>query len=245
MNSVRMALIKHKPSIINGFGIGCLLSSILAAWKFSPLAKEAIDAKKRELGVDRLDIADSFRASAPFVIPTVALAVTGGTCICISNGINIQRQAGTVTALAISETTSQIYRDKVKEIVGERKEKEIQEAVAKETYQQDYNNGRIMVISGNSNGFSMYDGLTKQKFKSNIEKVHSAINNLNRRMLTSDITIDDYCLAMGEYPMELGNNFGWNIDRGFIELEPFTAVVDEDGEPVIVITHRISPRELH
>jgi hypothetical protein len=240
-----MELIKHKPSIISGIGIGCLLSSIFAAWKFSPLAQEAIDERKRELDVDKLDIVERLKISAPYVIPTAALAVTGCVCVCVSDGIDLQRQAGAATALAIEETTSRIYRDKVKEVVGDRKEKEIQEAVAKETYQQDYNNGKIMVISGNSNGFSMYDGLTKQKFKSNIEKVHSVINNLNRRMLTSDITIDDYCLAMGEYPMELGKNFGWNIDRGFIELEPFTAIVDEDGEPVIVITHRIPPRELY
>ena len=243
MNNLMMILSRNKPGIMMGLGIGSMITSIISGIEFSPMARDALREKEDEIG--ELSLVDKAITVCPYFIPTVTFACAGIACVLGANNINLKNQAAAMTACAISETTNQIYREKVRDIVGDRKEKTIHEAAAAETYRRDYNDGKVMVISGNSTGFSMYDSLTKQRFKSNIERVHSTINNLNRRMLTSDVTIDDYCLAMGEYPMELGKNLGWNIDRGFIELEPFTAIVNEDGEPMIVITHRIAPRELY
>lgn len=245
MNNIMMMLSRNKPGIMLGLGIGSMLTSIFTGVLYSPMARDAIEERKEELNVDKLEPLEVIKTAGPYFVPTIAFAGTGIAFIVCGNKINLERQAAAMTACAISETTSQIYREKVKDIVGEKKEKTIHEAAAKEMYNRDYNSGNILVVNGNSNGFPMYDTLTKQRFKSNIEKVHSSINNLNRRMFTEKVTMDEYCLVMGEEPMELGKILGWDFEHGFIELEPFTAVVNEYGEPEIVITHRNIPRQLY
>lgn len=245
MNNFLMVLSRHKPGILIGLGIGSMLTAVISGIIYSPLAKDAIEEKKAELGVEDLEPKDKILVAAPFFVPTVTFVVAGIACIVCGNQINLERQAAAMTACAISETTSQLYREKVRDIVGDKKEKTIHEAAAKESYYRDLQKGNIIVASGHNDGFPVYDDLTKQKIKSKIEKIHSVINDLNRRMLSDGvITLDEYCLAMNEEPMEFGTELGWNIDRGFIELESPTAIVSETGEPVIVIMHKIPPRNI-
>lgn len=245
MNNFVSMLSTYKPSILNGIGLGAGCAAIWTAWELSPMAKDAIEEKKRELETDDLPFIETARTIYPYVIPVILLAGSSAGLIMASSHETFQRQAAAMAAYTVSEATSQLYREKVKEIVGERKEKDIHEATAKETYYKDLNENKMVIVSGGSDSFWIYDGLTKQKIRSRIEKVHSTINELNRRMLSHDITLDDYCLAMNEEPMEFGTELGWKIDRGYIELEPPTAIVSENGEPVIVITHRILPRNLY
>lgn len=245
MNSFMMTLSRNKPGILMGIGIGSVITAVFTGIRYSPMARDALDERKEELGVDKLDPVETIKTAGPYFIPTMAFLGAGITCILCGNQINLQRQAAAVTACAISETTSQIYRDKVRDIIGEKKEKTIHEAAAKESYYRDLDKNKIIIASGNVDGFPVYDDLTKQKIQSKIEKIHSTINELNRKMLVDgNITLDEYCLAMNEEPMEFGTELGWNIDRGFIELEPPTAIVSETGEPIIVIMHRNQPRTL-
>lgn len=242
MNNVMMAFSRYRPSILLGLGIGSMIAAICTGVKYAPLAKDAIDERKEELGTDDLPLVETIKSAGVYMIPTAAFAIVGIGCILGSNHENLERQVAAMTACSISETTNQIYREKAKEILGEKKEKTIHEAAAKEAYKRDREAGEVLVVSSGSQGWKMYDSLTKQEFRGNIEKVKATINNLNRNMLSQDITIDDYCLYMGEQPMEMGTNLGWNIDHGFIEIEPPTAIVNEEGEPVIIITHKNRPR---
>ena len=245
MNNFMMTLSKNKPSILMGLGIGSMITAILTGIRYSPMARDALDAKKEELNTDELDTIDIITTAGPFFIPTITFAITGIGCIGLGNKINLEGKAAALTACALTETTSQIYREKVRDIIGEKKEKTIHESAAKETYYRNLQKGNVVIASGNADGFPVYDDLTKQKIKSKIEKIHATINDLNRKMLSDGvITLDEYCLAMNEEPMEFGTELGWNIDRGFIELEPPTAIVSETGEPVIVIMHRIPPRNI-
>lgn len=247
MNNFMMMVSRNKPGIIMGIGIGSMIASVISAIKYSPMAKEALEEKKEELGVEDLDPLDKIKTAGPYFIPTIVFLGTGITCVLCGNQINLQRQAAAVTACAISETTSQIYREKVRDIIGERKEKTIHEAASKESYYRDLENKQIIIASSNSNdGFQVYDTLTKQKIRSKVETINRTINELNRRMLIdTNITLDEYCLAMNEDPMEFGTEIGWNIDRGYIELYTPTAIVSETGEPVIVIKHKVEPHALY
>lgn len=238
-------LSRNKPSIMLGLGIGSMITAVISGIHYSPMARDALDEKKEELEVEELSAMDVIKTAGPFFVPTLAFTVAGVACIVCGNHVNLERQAAAMTACAISETTSQIYREKVRDIVGEKKEKTIHEAAAKESYYRDLKNDKIIITTNNSDGFPVYDDLTKQKIRSKIEKIHATINELNRKMLVDGtITLDEYCLAMNEEPMEFGTELGWNIDRGFIELEPPTAIVSETGEPCIVIMHKIQPRNI-
>lgn len=248
MNGFSMFMHKNKPGILIGLGISSMLMSIGVAYIYAPLAKDALDDKKDELGVDKLHPIDTIKTVWPYVTPSLVFASAGVACILGGNQINLNRGTAAMTAYMMSESALRSYRDSAKEVVGEKKEKDIREAAAKKMYYDDLQNGRMTVITnGCADDFWMYDHLTRQKFRSNVQKVKDAVNNLNYRIVHGEVlSVCDYCLEMNEEPVEMGKNFVWDVNRnGLIELYPPTAYVMENGEPVIDIMHRVDPVPLY
>ena len=140
-----------------------------------------------------------------------------------------------MAAYAISDTAFREYREQTRKVVGEKKMKDIDEAVAKKKMD---NNPPASIIITNSGNFLCYDALTNQYFMSNMNKVKDTINELNEEMFsTMRITENEYCLALGINPVELGDDLGWDINEtGRIKVN-FTAKNTDYGEPCTVITH--------
>lgn len=243
MNPVSNYWFANKPGIFIGFGIGSMLVSTALAFKYAPLAKDALKEKHEELETDKLEPVEIIKTVGPYLLPSTLFAITGVACIIGGNQININRGAAAMAAYALSESTLRNYRDSAKEVVGEKKEKDIRENASKKMYYEDLKNDKITVISNGVGEFWMYDHLTKQKIKSTVQKIKEGINNLNYRLNHGErISVYDYCLELNEEPVELGNSYGWSIDRtGLIELFNPTAFVMENGEPVIDISHKVDP----
>lgn len=243
MNPIGAVISKNKPGIVIGLGIGSMIMSTVLAFRYAPLAKDALKQKKEELNVDKLEPVDTIKTAGLYFLPSAIFTVTGVACILGGNQMNLNRGAAAMAAYALSESTLRNYRESAKEVVGEKKEKDIREAAAKKMYYEDLRNGQMVVMSNGVGDTWMYDHLTKQKIRSNVQKVKEAINNLNYRIVHGEeITVYDYCLEMNEEPVEMCNNLIWTSDRnGLIELFPPTAFVMESGEPVIDIMHKVDP----
>lgn len=60
------------------------------------------------------------------------------------------------------------------------------------------------------------------------------MNELNRRMLLDGrLTLNDFYDEIGLATTKIGDEIGWNIESGFIEIH-FTADI-ADGEPCLVL----------
>lgn len=248
MNKFSMFINKNKSGILIGMGIGSMVMSTVLAYIYAPLAKDAIEEKKEELGVEQLHPLDTIRTVWPYVTPSLVFITGGIACIIGGDQININRGSAAMAAYMMSESALRSYRDTTRELVGEKKEKDIHEATAKKMYYDDLKNGHITVISnGAEDDYWMYDHLTKQKIKSSVQKIMTAVNNLNYKIVHGEtVTVYEYCLEMREEPVEMGTNFGWVSDRnGLIELFNPTAYVTENGTPVIDIMHQVDPVPLY
>lgn len=247
MNSFSVFMSRNKPGIVMGLGIGSMLMSTLVAFRYAPLAKDAINERKAELDVDKLEPVDTIKTAGLYFLPSTIFAITGIACILGGNQMNLNRGAAAMAAYALSESTLRSYRESAKEVVGEKKEKDIREAAAKKMYYDDLKSGQMIVVPNGVGDFWMYDHLTKQKIRSNVQKVKEAINNLNYRAVHGEvISVYDYCLEMNEEPVEMGNNFVWDVNRnGMLELYAPTAYVMENGEPIIDIMHKVDPVPLY
>lgn len=244
MNQFGAFMSKNKPGIVMGLGIGSLIMSTIVAFRYAPLAKDALTRKKEELDVNKLEPVDTIKTAGVYFLPSLVFTCTGIACILGGNQMNLNRGAAAMAAYALSESTLRNYRESAREVVGEKKEKDIRENAAKKMYYDDLRNGQMTVITaGCANDFWMYDHLTRQKFRSNVQKVKEAINNLNYRAVHGEqVSVYEYCIEMNEEPVEMGNSFVWDVNRnGLIELYPPTSYVMENGEPVIDIMHKVDP----
>ena len=245
MSKIMDALIKNKPGLIIGFGIGNMLMATIAGIRYSPEARDALDTKKAELGVDKLSLKDTVKAVGPYLAPSIIFSSFGVFCILKGNQMNLDRGAAALTAYTLSESALRDYREKTRELVGEKKEKDIREAVAKDTVDRNPPKAGTIIITGNGDCLC-YDNVANQYFKSSKVKIESAINSLNCDMLHGEdcISLNDYCLKLGTEEVELGNVLGWRHDENGLISVTFTATLLDSGEPCIVVTHNTIPKTI-
>lgn len=87
-----------------------------------------------------------------------------------------------------------------------------------------------------------FDPLTNTCFKSDIESLRRAENTLNKRMRDEvKITVNEFLMEIGLEPCDdsIGETMGWDIDKGYIELDFSSQLVD--GVPYLVLGHRVPP----
>ena len=88
-----------------------------------------------------------------------------------------------------------------------------------------------------------YDVLSGRYFKSKIDKIKKAENDLNRRMRDEMyISLNEFYYEIGLPSIKIGEDIGWNIDReGYIDLR-FSSQLNDNDEPVFVIDYGCGPR---
>ena len=143
-------------------------------------------------------------------------------------------------AIAISLWQEGDSIDKIARIVGE-KEKTIREKVDKERLQQAPVSKNEVIVTSNDNTLC-FDAISGRYFTSDIEKLKKAENELNKRMLSEMyISLNEFYNEIGLSGNDIGNNLGWNIDDGLIDLH-FSSQLADDGRPCVVVDYHIAPR---
>ena len=232
---------KNSPGLFLGTGIAMMVLSTFEAAVYSPDAREAIENKKEELGVEKLEIKDVIKTAGPYYLPSILTSCAGIACILKSNQLVTKRGAAAMAAYALSESALREYRDKVHEELGERKVKSIEESIAGEKMKKNPIEGKEVIVTGKGEALC-YDTISGRYFKSDIERIKMIVNNLNRRMLTEmSISLNEYYLCVGLDPVELGEELVWHIDKGYIDPR-FSAQLTDDGTPCIVIDFDIMPK---
>ena len=87
-----------------------------------------------------------------------------------------------------------------------------------------------------------YDSISGRYFKSDIEKIKKAENELNKKMLNEMyLSLNEFYDELGLRPTSLGNELGWNIDDGLIDIH-FSSQLSEDDQPCLVLDYCVAPR---
>ena len=235
-------MVQHGPEILTGLGIASMFSSIIFTVWATPKAKKAIAKKKKELKKDRLDIWETIGASWKYYIPTAASFAAGTACVIGSDTIFKKRTAAIAAAYSITETALTEYKNKVKETVGESKEEKIREKIIEDKIRENPPKSSEVIIT-NKGETLFYETISGRYFKSDMERVRRAENELNRNMRSDiQISVNDLYMMLGlPITNRVNDDIGWDIDYGYIEFI-FSAHMSEDDQPCISIDYRIPPR---
>lgn len=235
-------MVKHSPEILTGVGIAGMISSTVLAVKATPKALQLIEEKKKEIDTDELTIKETVMVAWKPYIPTAAVCVSSIICLIGASSIHLKRNLALSTAYSLSDRAFRTYRDKVIETIGERKEKKIKDAIAQDKVNENPVSQRQILVTPKGQTLCL-DSISGRYFRSDLDTIRKAVNDLNRQLTYHNyISLNEYYYAIGLDQVKYGDNMGWNIDNGLIELD-FGATITDTDEPCITIDYDIGPKE--
>lgn len=250
VRSVQTTIVKHSPEILTGIGITGMTTAIIMAVRATPKALAILDDAARENDPESnpdieylpkmFPAKDVVKLTWKCYIPAAVTGTVSIACLVGASRVSAKRNAALATAYTLSEAALKEYQEKVVETIGEKKEQTVRDKVAKDHIDKNPVSNNEVIVTGKGDTL-FYDLISKRYFKSDIEKVRKAENVLNKRMMNEMwITLNEYFYEIGLSGTPFGEEFGWDVDKGFIELS-FSAQLTEDETPCIAVGHMNPP----
>ena len=238
--SFRLLAKKHCPEILTGIGIAGMVATTIMAVKATPKAILLINEKEVELGVEKLSKKEVVQTTWKCYIPAAITGVTSIACIVGASSVSMRRNAALATAYTLSETALREYRDKVVEVVGEKKEQAVRDAIAKDRIDKNPVSKNEVFITGNGTTL-FYDPFTGGYFESDLEVLRRSVNDVVFQMLNEgSASLNDFYYNIGRPDTRPGHDLGWNANNGTFELR-CSAQIADNGRPCLAIDFTIPP----
>lgn len=256
---------KHSPEILVGIGIAGMITTVVMAVRATPKAVELLveETQNRILSNDRdgeenieglikvsddesgyyyrLPVKDAIKTTWLCYVPATVVGSISIACIIFANSAHMRRNTALATAYSFSETALREYQDKAKEIIGVKKEQQIRDSLNRDCIDRNPLSNKEVFMTKNGD-MLCYDKLSGRYFKSDINEIKKVINVLNKRMLTDmAVSLNELYYEIGLPGIKLGDDLGWDIDMGFIDIE-FSSQLAEDGTPCLVLDYKVAPQ---
>lgn len=240
IKALKKFTVKHGPEMLTGIGIAGMITTAVITGKAAIKANKLLEKKKETENVSKLSPKETVKTVWYCFVPAV---VTGGistACIIFASSVNIKRNTALAAAYTLSESALKEYQDKVVETIGEKKEKLVKDAVAKDIVTKNPVKNTEVIVTEKGDTLC-YDVISGRYFKSDIETVKHIKNELNSRLINETyISLNDFYYELGLDNIVLGDELGWNINRGMIDFD-FSSQLASDGQPCLVIGYRVAP----
>lgn len=237
---IKRSLAKNGPTIVLGLGIASMfIGAVLAVYETPKALKDIEDLKeerKDEEDPEPVTKKDIVKATwKRYVFPLTTEAVGMGLIIQSHRMMN-NRVIAFATAYSGLETAHMLYQKNAKELLGEKKEREIRDAVAKERVPD-----RVESVIPAGGSTLCYDTFSGRLFESDQEKIRRAINNLNKQLLDECyISLNEYYYEIGLPEVKSGDMLGWHVDNELIDIS-FSSQLTKDGRPCLVVDFIVEP----
>ena len=240
--NIRTGISEHSPEILTGIGIAGMVATTILAVKATPKAVVLLEEKREEENREKLSPVEVVKATWKCYIPAVVTGVTSIGCLIGASSVNSRRTAALATAYNLSKTALAEYKDKVVEQIGEKREKDIRDSVAKDKIERNPITNTEVIVT--ERGTSLcYDGIFGRYFRSDRDTINKAVNTINRRMITGEmyVSLNEFYDEIGLSHVVIGDELGWNIDDGTIEID-YSSQLADDGTPCMVIGYNVAPK---
>ena len=233
--------IDNAPSICTAIGVVGVVSTALLTAKATVKAMNIVAEAHYPDEGPRVDLDNWDKTKLVWLefVPAVGTGAVAIAAIIGANRIGSKRAAAMAAAYSISEKAFAEYRDKVVEKIGEKKEKSVSESVAQDRIDRDPVTKREVAVVGGGDVLC-YDSLTGRYFKSDVETLRRAENDVNRDILNySYVSLSEFFDKIGLPTTAISEELGWNLDTKF-ELK-FDTGLSDDGRPCLVLNYRTQP----
>lgn|SRR5215831_2310273 len=235
----------NAPTILSSIAVGGLIGTVVLAVRATPRALEKLAEIEMEADDEKpaadnsLSAVEIIQATWKFYLPAALTGAATIACIIGANQIGLRQKAAVAGAYAMLDSAFREYRNKVAEVVGEKKDQQILDKIAADRVAANPPKNPVVVIG--TGEVMCFDMLTGRYFKSSHEDVRRAENELNREVLQQGhCDQNKFYELLGVDPVDIGNDVGWNIDHP-MELV-FSSVLNDCGIPCLAVGYRFPPR---
>lgn len=263
MSNLKEIFAKKEPEILCTVGIVGMIATVglaiggtikavkaveLAERKKQEEAEETVkkDAEEADIDVEKVETQpvkltklETAKTVYKYYIPAAILGVTSTCLLLRSKRLFAGRLVTVAAAYKLSEKNLMEYKDKVKDILGEKEEKKVNDALAQARTDENPPDENIQ-YTGNGETLCREE-LTGRYFRSNRQAIESAINDLNYRAMSEMwISANDFFDAIEIDEVQLGDDIGWDIERG--QIQPvFSSALTNTGTPILTVDFRVCP----
>lgn len=243
---------KNASKILLGFGIAGAFMAVGFAVEATPKAMILLEDKKKELGVEKLDVKTIVKTAGPVYIPTAVSLGVSTVCAVGALKVENKQNAALAAACTLSETALRTYQDKVLETIGPEKEQQIREAVTLDKMAKSPEPATIPAAKGAKQTDISYDqrvkcweSLSGNYFYTTQNMIEKAINGVNKQLLSDfRVTENDLFDYLSIEHNHNGDLLGWDTDNT-LSIETFySSKLDDDGMPCLVLDYRTPPKWL-
>ena len=224
----------QSPHILIGVGIvGIGTTSYLAVSGYRKARDEDPD-------FDDLPVKEKVKTSWKFFAPAAVSAVCSASAIIFAQRISDRRQTALAGLYAMSEKALVEYKDKIVEVVGDKKATEIRERISQDHIKDAPKNiNQVMVFDSQEQ--LCHDAWSGRYFKSSRALIEKERNEANQLIIMEGtLSANEFYARLGLEYVDAGNIVGWDTDH----MIDFTidAVIGPDDKPCLSIQHRNNPR---
>lgn len=244
-------IVRNAPHILMAMGTGGSITAVIFAAKASP---KALQAKKdaefeksagrmpengETVGIfvsdmEKLTPVETLKVCGKYYIPAVGMELFSLLCFWGAHGIDVRRQALLAGLYSTAEQALIEYQKKVVEMIGEKPEKEIRNAIAQDHI--DRNPPTATIIDPKGDHWCLYRGYL---FRNNYNRLKDIQNEANHRLI-SNLYMSEYELLElfdpdWKYivPDRDSRMVGWSVDR-LMEFD-ISGCMTADREPALEI----------
>lgn len=242
---------KNSPTVLTGIAIVGIIGVIVLTKKAAVKADHILaneEERREKSGEPAMTTGEKIAKTWTCYIPVAIVSGVAIGCAIGANTINGRRNAVLASALVASTDALAKHKDKVEELLGKRKAKEIEEALSQDKVNVLRPRKLDSIPQVGTGQTLCLDALTGQYFRSCAEEIHRRINSVNEELLTNGsgyISMSDYLYLMGLNETQMSDEFGWNIEHGMVKITFDSAVMGGTDEPVLVVRHLDTPRYRH
>ena len=241
INEIQKAVIKHSPEILTGLGIAGMITTTVLAVKATHKALDLINDRKDELETEKLPPIEAVKTAWKCYIPAAVTCATSTACLIGASSVHLKRNAALATAYKLSESAISEYKDAVIDKIGEKKEQTIRDKIAEEKMKKNPVSSSEVFITEKGNTLC-YDTISGRYFKSDIDRIKRAENAINKQLLDEMyVSLNDLYDELDLDHTKLGDELGWKIDDGLVELY-FSSQLADDGTPCVVMDFTRAPK---
>lgn len=240
LNGFKTAVGKSSPKILLVLGVAGMIFSTVLAVKETPKAIENIKEKEEEKG-EELTKTEVVKETWKCYIPAAVTMTVATVCIVGSHSIMNKRIVAVATAYGLSDTAFQLYRKNAIDILGEKKETEIADKAVGDRMKDISEEDIFLTGKGETICFDVISG---RYFKSNIEDIRRAVNDLNQRMIGGEnyISLNELYYALGLSELRyIGDQLGWHVSNELIDIR-FSSQLTDNGVPCVVLDYIAPPK---
>lgn len=240
----------NSPALLTGVGVAGVATTAflsgMAGYRAANIIRDAQSVKTSEMIGDSpgsyviddaLTPKEKVRLVWPEFVPPIIAGVSTVTAIVLATKIGMRRTAAMAAAFQISERAYGEYRAKAEEVFGKNKEQNLRDQIAQDRVTTTPNREILIFNDGEQ---LCFDKPTNRYFKSSMQEIVKAANDLNYELLRNgSASQSDFFIRLGLPTSPMTDRIGWFSDH-MLEVE-YSSAIAEDDRPCLVIDYHMVP----